>query len=262
MTSEAAADSLGPNVLVGCGAVVTGAGSGIGRAIALRLATLGATVVGVGRRSEPLAETVAMHEGPGAVLARTCDVRDPEAVEDAVGWAAGQAPLRILVNNAGGQFALPAAEMSNNGWRSVIELNLNAVFWCSRAAYPYLRQGGGSIVNLSLSGVDRGMRGIAHSVAARAGVLGLTRTLALEWAPDQIRVNCVGPGSVDTAALDNYAPAVVDGLLDTVPMRRLTRAADVAEVVAFLASPAGALITGQILHVDGGAHIGPGVDMI
>jgi citronellol/citronellal dehydrogenase len=242
--------------------VVTGAGSGIGRAIALRLAALGARVVGLGRTESRLAETARLHPGPAPVLWHTCDVRQPDEVAAAMAWIAGRQPVDILVNNAGGQFVSPAADITPGSWRSVVDLNLNGAWWMCQAAHPHLRARGGSIVNISLSGVERGSRGIAHSVAARAGVLGLTRTLAQEWAPDRIRVNCLGPGTVATEALARYGPGEEERLLATVPLGRLTSADEVAELVAFLAAPAGALITGQLLHVDGGAHLGPGLHMI
>jgi citronellol/citronellal dehydrogenase len=150
------------------------------------------------------------------------------------------------------------------GWAAVIDLNLTSVFTMCQAVRPLMqRASGGAIVNLSLSGVERGSMGIAHSVAARSGVLGLTRTLALEWAADGIRVNCLGPGTVLTSALDRYGdlPAL-QRLTSEVPLGRTTTVEEVAELVAFLVSPAGAMVSGQLWHVDGAAHLGPGLHMI
>jgi citronellol/citronellal dehydrogenase len=254
---------LAPGTLDGLSALVTGAGSGIGRAIAHRLVQLGAHVTGFGRNQDTLAETGALADGPGGYDYRVCDVRDTEAATEALDEVGRDRGLGLLVNNAGGQFFARAADISTNGWRSVLDLNLTSVFHLTKAAYPYLARNGGSVVNISLSGVERGGMSMAHSIAARSGVLGLTRTLALEWAEQGIRINCLGPGTVLTHALSAEASEHVLGNLvqKATPMRRPTPAPDVAELVAFLASPAGTLITGQLLHVDGGSHIGMGLHM-
>ncbi|MGE0725471.1 MAG: SDR family NAD(P)-dependent oxidoreductase, partial [Alphaproteobacteria bacterium] len=171
--------------------------------------------------------------------------------------------IDLLVNNAGGQYFAPATAISARGWQAVIDLNLTAVFNLCKAAQPFLARQGGAIVNISLSGVERGSMGMAHSIAARAGVLGLTRTLALEWAPERIRANCVGPGTVMTRGLEGEADrALLDRLVTATPLGRPTAAEEVAELVAFLASPAGAMITGQLLQIDGGAHLGAGLHLI
>jgi citronellol/citronellal dehydrogenase len=170
----------------------------------------------------------------------------------------------VLVNNAGGQFIAPATSISPNGWRSVLELNLDAVFWACSAAHPYLAASGrGSVVNMVLSGVERGSMGMAHSVAARAGVVGLTRTLAQEWSRDGIRINCIGPGLVLTP---NYAESgderTLSRLVDETPLRRATDVTEIAELAAFLSSDAALMITGQLLQIDGGASISHGFHMI
>lgn len=255
---------LRDDLLAGRRALVTGAGTGIGRGIALRLIELGANVVGVGRHAESLEETAHLAaELDGDFEVAVGDVRDVEAITGLV-ERVGEDGLDILVNNAGGQFFARAEDITPGGWRAVIELNLDAVFTLTTAAYPFLSQRGGAVVNISLSGVERGGMGMAHSIAARSGVLGLTRTLALEWARDRIRVNCLGPGTVMTPALGNEAEGFVrDALIGrATPMRRATEVEEVAEVVAFLCSPATEMMTGQMIQVDGAAHLGPGLHML
>lgn len=255
---------LAADVLAGLSGIVTGAGSGIGRAIALRMVALGANVLGVGRRIDALEETARLATDlSGRFGFESCNVRDAVAVDALVRKTGEEHGIDILVNNAGGQFSSPASELSRRGWDAVIDLNLNAVFTITRAAYPYLARRGGSVINISLSQVERGSPGIVHSIAARAGVLGLTRTLALEWAPERIRVNCIGPGTVSTEGLaGNYRDTLVTRLKDSSPLGRDTSTSEVAELAAFLASRAGQLMTGQLIHIDGGAHIGPGLSML
>ncbi|KMK65063.1 SDR family NAD(P)-dependent oxidoreductase [Puniceibacterium sp. IMCC21224] len=255
---------LQDGIFTGQGAVVSGAGSGIGRAIVLRLCALGMAVTGIGRREEALKETADLSaELSGTFHFEALNVRDTEALDAALARAGDQHGINLLVNNAGGQFFAPATKISRKGWDSVVELNLNAVFSATKAAYPYLKATRGAVVNISLSGIDRGSMGLAHSVAARAGVLGLTRTLALEWASDGIRLNCLGPGTVVTAGLsDEAARRMLDSLVAATPMGRTTSVEEVAELTAFLASPAGALMTGQLIQIDGAAHLGAGLHMI
>lgn len=255
---------LRPQVHQGRSAFVTGAGSGIGRAIALRLVSLGMAVFGTGRRAEALQETATLAEGlEGAFSFEPCNVRDTDAIEALVARVGERQGIDLLVNNAGGQFFAPATAISRKGWDAVIDLNLSAVFIVTRAAYPFLKARRGSVVNISLSGVDRGSTGIAHSIAARAGVLGLTRTLALEWARDGISLNCIGPGAVLTEGLAGEAARdMLDRLVAATPMGRATSVEEVAELVAFLATPAAHLMSGQLIQIDGAAHLGSGLHML
>jgi citronellol/citronellal dehydrogenase len=245
-------------------ALVTGAGSGIGRAIALRLVSLGMHVFGAGRRTEMLEKTSRLAEGSAGRFAfKPCNVRDTEAAASLVREVGERHGIDLLVNNAGGQFFAPATSISKKGWDAVIDLNLTAIFTITKNAYPYLKARRGSVICISLSGVERGSMGLSHSIAARAGVLGLMRSLALEWARDGIRLNCIGPGTVVTEGLAvEAARPVLERLIAATPMGRPTSIEEVAELVAFLASPAGALMTGQLIQIDGAAHLGAGLHML
>lgn len=255
---------LRPQLHAGRSGFITGAGSGIGRGIALRLLALGMDVFGVGRRAEALAETAKLADGlPGKFSYEPCNVRETQAIEALVKRVGERQGIDLLVNNAGGQFFAPATGISRKGWDAVIDVNLTAVFIVTKAAYPFLKAHRGTVLSISLSGVDRGSMGIAHSIAARAGVLGLTRTLALEWAKDGLSLNCIGPGAVITEGLaGEAAKALLDRLIEVTPMGRATTVEEVAELVAFLASPAGHLMTGQLIQIDGAAHLGAGLHML
>lgn len=257
---------LRDGALEGLHALVTGAGTGIGRAVSVRLADLGASVTGIGRTPESLKETqsLAASSSRGSFRWICADVRDSVGLRAAIDEAADGTGIDLLVNNAGGQFYAAADDISDNGFRSVVDLNLSAVFTATSAAKPHMAARGGSIVNISLSGVERGSVGLTHSLAARAGVVAMTKTLALEWAHLGIRVNCVAPGVVITEALpENVSVSLRESVVpESVPAGRATPTDDVAEFVAFLTTPAARMITGQLLQIDGGAHLGRGLHML
>ena len=248
--------------LAGRVALVTGGGTGLGKAMALELSRLGASVAVLGRRRDPLEETVAELSGPG--VATPADVRDPDAVSaafDAAEEALG--PVTTLVNNAAGNFVVNAEELSPNGWRAVVGIVLDGTFFCSRelARRAIPRGGGAQIVNLVATYAWTGGPGTVHSAAAKAGVVSMTRTLAVEWAPHGIRVNAIAPGVVDTPQARQQLWAdegVRRTLLGNVPLGRFGREADVTNACAYLVSDWSDYVTGEVLTVDGGAWLEKG----
>jgi citronellol/citronellal dehydrogenase len=243
-----------PGLLDGQVAVVTGGGSGLGRATALELAALGARVVVCGRRAEPLEETAAASEG-GGVEALVCDIREEEQVDGFVSSVLERhGRIDLLVNNAGGQYMTPAEDITPKGFRTVIRLNVEGTWLmthavATRAMIPQDR--GGKIVNVTLS-PHHGLPGMAHSSAARAAVENLTRVLSIEWARFGIRLTALAAGHFGTDTLrTKYPAAVVEGVAGTVPLQRLGTEEEFAWLVAFLASPAGDYFSGAVLTIDG-----------
>jgi NAD(P)-dependent dehydrogenase (short-subunit alcohol dehydrogenase family) len=239
--------------------IVTGGGSGLGRAMALELARLGAAVSVAGRRPEPLAETVALVEQEGGrALAHPTDVRDPEAVDALVeATASVLGRVDVLVNNAAGNFVVRAEDLSPNGWRAVVGIVLDGSFLCSRAAgRRMIEQGdGGAILSVIASYAWTGGPGTVHSAAAKAGVIALTRTLAVEWARHGIRVNAICPGPTDTEGAGAALwPTEEDRarVAATVPLGRLATPEEVAAWAAALCSQHASYITGETLTIDGG----------
>lgn len=231
--------------------LVSGGGSGIGRATALLFARLGASVVISGRTQEKLDKVAAFAKARGAkMLAVAANIKEHEQVT-ALFEQAGA--IDILVNSAGGQFPMAAIDFPPKGFSAVINNNLNGSwFMMQRAAQLWREQNrAGSIVNVVVV-TERGMPGVAHTVAARAGVIGLTRTVAVEWAPLNIRVNCVAPGLTATEGLDVYPPEAVAEFPRANPMRRPGTPMEIAEACVYLGGPAGSFITGEVLTVDGG----------
>lgn len=241
-------------------AVVTGGGSGIGRCIAHELAALGAQVIVTGRKQEKLERVVAeIEEDGGRADLAAFDIREEEAVETAMGAIiATHGPVNLLVNNAGGQFPAPAEVINKKGFETVVRTNLTGGFLVAKACYlGGMHKHGGAVVNI-LADMWNGMPGMAHSGAARAGMLNLTKTLAYEWAGRGVRVNAVAPGWVASSGLDTYkgpAKAMIPQLAKAVPLKRLASEAEVSAAVCFLLSPAAAFITGECLKVDGAASL-------
>src|SRR3954471_6267034 len=242
-----------PGLLDGQVAIVSGGGSGLGRATALELASLGARVIVCGRREEPLAETAAQADGR-RVHAHPCDIREEDQVEalvDAVLAEHGQ--IDLLVNNAGGQYMTPAEDITPKGFRTVLRLNVEGTWLmthavATRAMIPGGR--GGKIVNVTLS-PHHGLPGMAHSSAARAAVENLTRVLSIEWARFDVRVNAIAAGHFATEALKKYPKPVFEGVARTVPLQRLGEPEEHAWLVAYLASPAGDYYSGFVITAHG-----------
>ncbi|GIX30200.1 MAG: short-chain dehydrogenase [Porticoccaceae bacterium] len=230
-------------------AVVAGGGSGIGRGCALHFAQRGHLVVLVGRTAAKLEATAGeIAAAGGEAEVWPLDLRDWEAVAT-LGEHLAATGVNLVVNAAGGQFAQPSARLSANGWRAVIETNLTGSFFLLRHLYPALRKRRGAAVLVVADLWRRPAPGLAHAAAARAGVVSLVRTLALEWAGDGIRVNAVSPGLTDTPALrPEYA-----ALVEAVPLGRLATVAEVVEAVDFLARAR--YVTGEVLTVDGGLNL-------
>jgi citronellol/citronellal dehydrogenase len=248
-----AADALKDDVVV-----ISGGAGGIGRAIAFLFARLGAHVALVGRNRDKL-------DALAAVLAardlkastHVADIREPDAVNalfDTL-WAA-HGRVDILVNSAGGQFPQPAIDFSVKGWNAVIDTNLNGTWYIMQAAAQHWRdrKHPGSIVNIVVV-TTHGLYGIAHSIAARAGVIGLTRAVAVEWAPLNIRVNCIAPGAIETEGWNVYTKEARAAYPNSNPMMRAGSPWDVAEASVYLAGPSGKFITGETLMVDGGGQL-------
>jgi len=243
--------------LAGKVAVVTGAGKNIGRAIALSLARDGAKVVVNGRSDAAAIEAVAaeIRAAGGSAEAVLADVSDADAVARLVAQAG---PIDILVCNAGLRRQTPFLEMSLAEWREILSVALDGAFILSRAVLPgMVARGGGSIVALSGISTHVGTPNRAHVSASKAGLEGLMRAIAMEFAPQGIRANCVAPGAVDTTR-GASAGAMPQGLgrEDGIPMRRKATIDEIASVVRMLAGPEGGYVTGQTIHVNGGAFLG------
>ena len=238
--------------------VVSGGAGGIGRAAAWLFARLGAYVVVAGRSAEKIDKVVEAMTAKGLMASGdTVDIRDPEMVAnflDRVWQAHGR--LDILVNSAGGQFPQAAIDYAVKGWNAVINTNLNGTWFMMQAAARKWRDAGqpGSIVNIVVV-TTHGLYGVAHTLAARAGVISMSRSMAVEWAPLGIRVNCIAPGAIETEGWKVYSPQARAAYPRSNPMMRAGSAWDIAEACVYLGGPSGNFINGELLTVDGGGQL-------
>src|SRR3954469_15237653 len=241
-----------PGLLDGQVVLVTGGGSGLGRATAVELTALGARVVATGRRLEPLEETVGLC-AEDLCEAMLCDIREEDQVAELVsGVLDRHRRIDTLVNNAGGQYMTPAEDITTKGWNTVVQLNLGGTWLMTHAVATraMIPAGGGKIVNVTLS-PHHGLPGMTHSSAARAAVENMTRVLSIEWARFQIRLTALAAGHFETEAIQKYPKPVAENVARTVPLGRLGQPEEHAWLVAYLASPAGDYYSGCVITLDG-----------
>lgn len=246
-------------------AVVTGGGSGIGRAVARRYAAGGGKVVVLGRREEPLQETVDLITAAGGLADHVCcDVRDAKLLAASIdGVVEREGRIDALVNNAAGNFVVPGEQLSPNGWKAVIDIVLNGTFYATNAAARHMLQAGqGSILSVIASYAWHGHPGTVHSAAAKGGILAMSRTLAVEWAQRGVRVNCIAPGPTETEGASKALWGTQEArerVLDSVPAHRIASPAEIAESACYLLSDRADYVTGEVHVVDGGQWLGKSV---
>ncbi len=237
--------------------LVTGGGSGIGFEIAKQFLQYAAEVYIVSRKEERLKKAQNELSKFGECKSFQLDIRKTEKIEELAKLIQSESgKLDILINNAGGQFPSPAKDISKNGWNAVINTNLNGTWFVTQAManHFFLKQHSGTIVNIVLNNF-RGIPGMAHSGAARAGVENLSKTLAIEWVKENIRINCVAPGIIKTSGLENYPHELVAQVSKNIPMKRLGTTEEVANLVLYLSSPMASYITGETIYMDGGSRL-------
>ncbi|MGE0741714.1 MAG: SDR family oxidoreductase [Hyphomonadaceae bacterium] len=254
----AGARALPADTFKGQTVAITGGGTGLGKGIALEFARCGANVAILSRKPEHLQAGVDAVSALGAQAAAvSCDVREPDRIAAAFDEIEAKlGPVSVLINNAAGNFPIPADEMSPNGWRTVVDIVLNGTFYCSRefAKRRLAAKQGGAILNIGATYSWTGGPGTAHSAAAKAGVTNMTMSLAVEWAPDDIRVNCLAPGRFPHTDLPEHMTRhqVGSNADMSVPGQRVGELRELGWAATFLCSPYAAYITGHTLVVDGG----------
>jgi NAD(P)-dependent dehydrogenase (short-subunit alcohol dehydrogenase family) len=239
----------------GQSAIVTGASSGIGKVIAERFADDGADVVVCSREQEnvdPVARGINDSDRPGEALAVECDVTDRDAVEALLEATVEEfGGVDCLVNNAGASFMAGFDDISENGWETIVDINLTGTYHCTQAAAEHLKDGGGTVVNVaSVAGRD-GSPFMSHYGAAKAGVVNLTATLGHEWADDGVRVNCIAPGFVATPGVEAQMGVSADDVDRTDVDRNIGESVEIADIAQFLASGASSFVVGQTISAEG-----------
>lgn len=247
------------DLLSGQSFLISGGGSGMGRATAFLITRLGGRVTICGRNEAKLAAAASEIQRllGREVHYKAMTIRDPAQVESLIAETFDRyGNLNALVNSAGGQFPQQAIDFSAKGWNAVVDTNLNGTWWMMQSAARHWHKRGqpGAIVNI-VATIDRGIPQSAHTAAARAGVVYLSKSVAVEWAPLNIRVNCLAPGNTLTEGLDQYPPEYVERFAQGNPMQRAGDTWDMAQAVVYLASSSGKWITGTLLHVNGGMHL-------
>jgi NAD(P)-dependent dehydrogenase (short-subunit alcohol dehydrogenase family) len=249
----------GDGALDGKAYLISGGGSGMGRATAVLAARLGAKVLICSRDGDKLkraADEIEKHTGR-KIETHAMTIRDPEQVDVLMDAAAAKlGEIDVLVNSAGGQFPIEALELSHKGWNAVVDTNLNGTWYMMQAIARRWRDSGrhGNIINI-VANIARGIPHSAHTAAARAGVVYLTKSVAVEWAPLGIRVNAIAPGTIETEGLNNYPSEMLGRLGKGNPMRRMGDTWDIAEGVVYLSAHSGKFISGELLQITGGMHL-------
>lgn len=236
---------------------ITGGGSGIGYVMAKHFLQLGANVAIASRKKERIDKASESLREFGNCYGAVLDIREEDEIERVANEINAEfGSLDILINNAGGQFPSAAENISPNGWRAVINNNLNGTFLVTQtmAKKFFIPQKSGNIINI-IADIFRGFPGMAHTGAARAGVDNLTKTLSIEWIIHNIRVNAIAPGIIKSSGLENYPPKFLADIEARIPMRRLGTMEEVSYLAQFLASPMAAFITGETIYVDGGQRL-------